>query len=102
MARGVAGFQDSATEVRNAMNALEQELREQLSRYQGEQARAFWQVHNRVQESMTAAGRELDTMSGLVRTSATNYTAGDDEAASDIGGLEGEAASPIFNRLNGN
>lgn len=51
---------------------------------------------------MTAAGRELDTMSGLVRTSATNYTAGDDEAASDIGGLEGEAASPIFNRLNGN
>ncbi|MDR7275563.1 WXG100 family type VII secretion target [Catenuloplanes atrovinosus] len=102
MAKGVAGFEQSAQDVRTAMDALETELRDQLQRYQGAQAQAFWQVHNRVKESMLAAGRELTTMSELVRTSATNYSAGDDEVASDIGGLEGEAASPIFNRLSGN
>ena len=101
MAKGVAGFEESAASVRATMTALENTLRDQLARYQGAQAQAFWQVHARVTQSMTLAGRELDTMSELVRTSATNYDTGDTDVESDLRSID-TTPSPILNRLSGN
>ncbi|WP_051799336.1 WXG100 family type VII secretion target [Catenuloplanes japonicus] len=101
MAKGVAGFEESAVAVRTAINALQEELRERLATYKGAQAQAFWQVQGQIKESMDLAGRELDTMSTLVRTSATNYSTSDEEAASDINSVDA-APSPILNRLSGN
>ncbi|MEV6343719.1 WXG100 family type VII secretion target [Actinoplanes sp. NPDC051851] len=101
MARAVSGFDESAAEARSAMTALENELLSILSRYQGAQATSFWQLHTRLQEDMRTASRELDTMSRLVRESATDYGTGDDEASSSIGSLVGQTGNAILGRLSG-
>ncbi|MFI7541813.1 WXG100 family type VII secretion target [Actinoplanes sp. NPDC049599] len=102
MARGVAGFNESAAEARSTMSALEHELTSMLSRYQGAQAQAFWQLHRRLQEDMRSAGQELDTMSQLVSDSAVNYDTGDTDVASSLTGLAAQTGdSAVLSRLSG-
>jgi uncharacterized protein YukE len=102
MSRAIAGFNESAADARSSMSALENELTSGLSRYQGAQAQAFWQLHVRLQEDMQTASRELDTMSQLVTESATNYDTGDTDVASSLHGLAGQAGdSAILGRLSG-
>jgi WXG100 family type VII secretion target len=102
MSRAVAGFNESATDARSSMSALDNELRSVLSRYQGAQAQAFWQLHTRLQEDMRTAGQELDTMSQLIHDSATNYDTGDTDVASTLNSLAGQAGdSAVLSRLAG-
>jgi WXG100 family type VII secretion target len=102
MSRAVAGFNESATDARSSMSALDDELRNVLSRYQGAQAQAFWQLHTRLQEDMRTAGQELDTMSQLIHDSATNYDTGDTDVASTLNSLAGQTGnSAVLSRLAG-
>nr|MDT0661554.1 WXG100 family type VII secretion target [Micromonospora sp. DSM 115978] len=103
MVRAISGFNESAANLTQTMRALENELMGVLARYSGSQAQAFWQLHTRLQESMTAAGRELDTMSGLVGQSRDNYNTGDTEVASSLTTLasSAEGGGSILSRLSG-
>ena len=102
MARGVAGFNESAADARSTMSALESDLTSMLARYQGAQAQAFWQLHRRLQEDMRNAGQELDTMSQLINDSAVNYDTGDTDAASSMNNLAGQTGnSAVLTRLSG-
>lgn len=103
MTRAISGFDESAGNVTQTMRALETELAQVLNRYSGAQAQAFWQLHNRLQEDMTAASRELDTMSTLVNQSRGNYDSGDSTVASSLGTLANEAQGngSVLARLSG-
>jgi WXG100 family type VII secretion target len=102
MSRAIAGFNESAADARSSMSALENELMSVLSRYQGAQAQAFWQLHMRLQDDMRTAGQELDTMSQLVGDSATNYDTGDTDVASSLNSLAGQTGnSAVLGRLSG-
>ena len=101
MTQAIKGFEDSATSVTQTMRSLESDLTSMLSSYSGAQAQAFWQLHTRLQDDMTAASRELDTMSNLVNASRTNYNTGDETVASTLGGLAGGLGGSVLSRLSG-
>ncbi|GAB2952878.1 WXG100 family type VII secretion target [Micromonospora sp. NPDC003197] len=103
MTRAVSGFDEAATNAARTMTELESELVSVLSRYAGNQATAFWQLQNRLQESMRVAARELETMSGLVNQSFRNYDTGDWTVADSLKGLAGAVGegSSVLNRLAG-
>ena len=103
MTRAVRGFDEAATNTTRTMSELESELVSVLSRYAGNQATAFWQLQNRLQESMRTASRELQTMSGLVNESFRNYDSGDVAAAESLRGLTGAVGegSVVLARMSG-
>jgi uncharacterized protein YukE len=102
MATAIDGFELSAGTARSTMSALENELRSALSRYQGSQAQAFWQLHARLHDDMELASRELDTMSELVGKSTVNYNRGDEDVADSLNTLVGQTGnSAILGRLSG-
>jgi len=103
MVRAISGFDDSAANVVSTMRAMDNDLRSILNTYSGAQAQAFWQLHNRLQESMKIAGQELDTMSRLVTQSRDNYNTGDTEVASTLTTLANtaEGSGSILARLSG-
>lgn len=77
MTRAVSGFDETATAATQTMTQLESELMAVLSRYSGNQANAFWRLHQRIHTNMQVATRELQTMSSLVGQSFKNYDQGD-------------------------
>ena len=104
-AKAVSGFEEAAASLKAAMAQMESTLRDTLARYQGDQAVAFWDVSGRIQEDMTVAGSELNTMAGLVGKSFSNYAGGDAQAAASLrtvgSNLGSGAGGQVFNRLNG-
>ena len=103
MRQAVVGFEDTANSAARTMAELENDLMSVLSRYTGNQATAFWQLHVRLQEDMKVANRELATMSNLVNESARNYNTGDTTVADSLKGLSNAAGSgsAIISRLAG-
>lgn len=101
MTQAIRGFEESASSVSQTMRSLEGDLTSILSTYSGAQAQAFWQLHTRLQQDMTAASRELDTMSNLVNASRANYNTGDETVASTLGGLGGGLGGSVLGRLSG-
>lgn len=101
MTRAVQGFEETATSAKSTMASLESELTEALRNYKGDQAVAFWDLQRRLQEKMTAAVKELDTMSQLVHTSHQNYGRGDADVHQSFQGvgntLEGSGVIPRLN-----
>jgi WXG100 family type VII secretion target len=103
MSKAVTGFDQSAAETRSSMNALETALENALRQnYQGAQAQSFFKLHLQIQDSAKQVGMELDTMSHLIRESATNYDTGDTDVASSLNSLAAQVGdSPILGRLSG-
>lgn len=102
--KAVSGFEDASAQLKAAMTQMESTLRDTLARYQGDQAVAFWEVSSRIQEDMTVAERELQTMGDLVSKSFHNYAGGDANAAADLrtvgGNLNSSSGGSVLNRLN--
>jgi len=103
MTRAVQGFEECAANAAKTMADLEGELVSTLSRYQGAQATAFWQLHTQLQAKMRAASTELDTMSNLVNSSFHNYGSGDDTTAQSLTTLTNavDAGGSVLGRLSG-
>lgn len=103
MTQAINAFEQSATDARQAMTNLENELTSLLAQYQGSQATAFWNLHTEIQNQMSTASREIDTMSTLVNQSFRNYNTGDTNAADTMRTLAGSASSTsgVLNRLSG-
>ncbi len=101
MSRAVQGFEEAASNAKKAMSDLENELQSVLAQYQGDQAVAFWQLHTQLQDDMTVASNQLDTMSNLVNQSHSNYNTGDSQSADSLKTLSSSAGSSVFNRLTG-
>lgn len=103
MSRAVQGFDEAAQNAKALMADLENELRGALARYQGDQAVAFWQLHDTLQGDMTTASRELDTMSNLVNQSFHNYGSGDAQVSDTLKNLTGSASAggTVLSRLTG-
>jgi len=103
MGRAVQGFEECAGNARKTMADLESELTSTMSRYAGDQATAFWNLHTRLQEDMTTAGKELDTMSNLVNQSFHNYGSGDAQVADTLRSVanSADAGGQVLNRLVG-
>lgn len=102
MTRAVSGFDEAATTAATTMTQMESELRDALSRYQGKQAGAFWGLHGRLQERVQLAVRELQAMSQLVHRSSTNYSSGDEQAATDVASVTPMVDDgPVLGRLAG-
>nr|WP_072480750.1 hypothetical protein [Amycolatopsis australiensis] len=101
MTRAVQGFEETATNAKSTMASLESELTEALRNYKGDQAVAFWDLQRRLQEKMSVAVKELDTMSQLVHTSHANYGRGDADVHQSFQGvastLEGSGVIPRLN-----
>lgn len=104
MTKAVQGFDECAVGAARTMTELENELVSILSRYAGDQANAFWQLHTKLQEDMKAASRELDTMSQLVNQSYHNYGSGDAQVSDSLRTLTNQvdAGGGVLNRLSGN
>lgn len=102
MAQAVQGFDECSVNAKQAMTDLENTLTSLLSQYQGDQAVAFWNLHSDLQDKMTLASRELDTMSQLVNQSQQNYGAGDSQSAQSIKTLSSSvsAGGSVLSRLN--
>ncbi len=103
MRQAIVGFEDASSNAHRTMAELENDLMSVLSRYTGKQATAFWQLHQRLQEDMKIASRELATMSNLVNESARNYDSGDTDAAQSLTVLSNQVGegSSILSRLSG-
>jgi uncharacterized protein YukE len=103
MRQAVLGFEETAGNAARTMAELENDLMSVLSRYTGNQATAFWQLHTRLQEDMKIASRELQTMSNLVSESARNYNTGDSNVADSLTGLSHQVGngSSVLSRLAG-
>ncbi|KAA2266629.1 hypothetical protein F0L68_01605 [Solihabitans fulvus] len=101
MTRAVQGFEECSANAKKTMSDLESELVSTLSRYAGDQATAFWQLHTQLQDKMTIASRELDTMSNLVNQSFHNYGTGDSTVAQSLTSLGNtvDAGGGVFGRL---
>ncbi|RJQ88126.1 WXG100 family type VII secretion target [Amycolatopsis panacis] len=100
MTRAVQGFEETASSAKTTMASLESELAETLRNYKGDQAVAFWGLHSRLQEKMTDAVRELDTMSQLVHTSHTTYNTGDSDVHQSFQSVSHTAEGSVIPRLN--
>lgn len=102
MTQAVQAFDQAAQNTANTMKNLEGELVSLLAAYKGQQATAFWNLHTEVQSDMTAASKELDTLSQLVNKSWHNYGSGDEQVASSLKGLNGAVSQggSILNRLS--
>ena len=100
MTRAVQGFEETASNAKTTMASLESELTETLRNYKGDQAVAFWDLQRRLQEKMTSAVRELDTMSQLVHTSHTNYNSGDSDVQQSFQGVSHSVEGNVIPRLN--
>ncbi|MGA8117899.1 MAG: hypothetical protein WCA46_30040 [Actinocatenispora sp.] len=85
------------------MTELENDLVSVLSRYAGNQANAFWQLHTKLQDDMKVASRELENMSNLVNQSFHNYGSGDESVSDSFKGLNGAvgAGGSVLSRLSG-
>jgi uncharacterized protein YukE len=82
VARAITAFDQSAADARKTMADLEQELTSTLgNQYQGNQAVAFWQLHQKLNEDMQVASQQLNVMRELVHQAHTNYNTGDASAA---------------------
>jgi uncharacterized protein YukE len=103
MTRAVQGFEETSANAAKTMADLEGELVSTLSRYQGAQATAFWQLHTQLQSKMRAASQELETMSNLVNSSFQNYGSGDSDSATSFTALTGQvdAGGSVLGRLSG-
>jgi len=103
MTRAVQGFEETANNARQTMASLEQELTSTLAQYKGDQATAFWGLHTKLQEDMTSASKELDTMSTLVNQSFHNYGSGDADVSSTFSTLGNQAGAggAVLSRLVG-
>lgn len=78
VARAIQAFDQSSADARKTMADLENDLTSALgSQYQGNQAVAFWQLHQKLDEDMKIASQQLDVMRELVHQSHTNYNSGD-------------------------
>ena len=104
MTKAVQGFDECATGAARTMTELENELVSVLSKYAGDQANAFWQLHTKLQDDMKVASRELENMSNLVNQSFHNYGSGDTTVSDSFRKLDGAVGSggTVLNRLNGN
>ena len=79
--RAIQSFDQSSADARKTMADLEQDLTSSLgNQYQGNQAVAFWQLHQKLDEDMKIASQQLDVMRELVHQSHTNYNTGDSSA----------------------
>lgn len=104
MTQAVAGFDQAAQNTHTTIKALEAELLSGLNRYEGNQARAFWQLYNQIQDDVKIASRELDTLSSLVNQSFRNYGTGDESVASDLTSVANAtsgAHADVLGRLSG-
>jgi uncharacterized protein YukE len=82
MTQAIQAFDQCAQDAQQAMRNLEQELNSTLgNNYQGLQASAFWNLHTEIQQQMSTASKEIDTMSNLVSQAFKNYQSGDSQAA---------------------
>jgi uncharacterized protein YukE len=101
MTRAVQGFEETASSAKTTMAGLETELTQTLASYKGDQAVAFWDLQRRLQEKMSAAVRELDTMSSLVNTSFHNYGSGDAQVSQSLRAVSNNAMDAgVVGRLN--
>jgi uncharacterized protein YukE len=102
MTQAVQAFDQAAQQTANTMKTLESELVSLLAAYKGQQATAFWNLHTELQNDMTAAAKELDTLSQLVNKSYHNYGTGDEQVAQSLKGLNGAVSQggSILNRLS--
>ena len=103
MQRAIQGFSTTAANAKKTMSDLENDLVSTLNAYAGDQATAFWSLHTQLQEKMTQASQELDTMSGLVNSANTNYNTGDATASSSYRNVASnvDAGGAALNRLRG-
>ena len=76
MTRAVQGFDEAAENAKKTMADLENELRG-ASQLPGRPGHRLLAAAHTLQDEMTAASRELDTMSNLVNQSFHNYGTGD-------------------------
>jgi uncharacterized protein YukE len=85
MKQAISAFEQCAQNARTAMTNLEQELQSTLNNnYQGLQAAAFWNLHGQIQQDMTTANKQIDTMSTLVNQAFTTYQSGDETAQESL------------------
>lgn len=79
VARAIQSFDQSSADARTTMSNLESDLQNALgsSKYQGNQAVAFWQLHQRLDEDMQTASQQLEVMRQLVHQAHNNYNTGD-------------------------
>lgn len=103
MTQAINAFEQCAADAKQAMANLESELTSTLAQYKGNQATAFWQLHTEIQQQMTTANQEIDTMSALVNQSYRNYSSGDTNAADSIRTVASNASSTssVLSRLSG-
>lgn len=103
MTQAVQAFEECAVNAKKAMTDLENELTSTLSQYKGAQAVAFWNLHTELQEQMTLASREIDTMANLVNRSFQNYGSGDSQVSQTLHSLANSAGanSGVLSRLSG-
>lgn len=103
MTKAVQGFDECATGAAKTMAELENDLVSVLSRYAGDQANAFWQLHTKLQDDMKVASRELENMSNLVNQSFHNYGSGDATVSDSFRNLNSAvgAGGSVLNRLSG-
>ncbi|WP_410660703.1 WXG100 family type VII secretion target [Amycolatopsis sp. lyj-112] len=100
MVRAVQGFEETASNAKTTMASLESELTQTLHNYKGDQAVAFWDLQRRLQEKMTVAVNELNTMSRLVHESNRNYSSGDEQVRESMTGVSGVVDQTVIHRLN--
>jgi uncharacterized protein YukE len=104
MTQAINAFEQCAQDARNAMNNLREELESTLANnYQGTQATAFWNLHTQLQEQMTTANQEINTMSTLVNQAFKTYQSGDETAQQSINQVmnTSSAVSSTLGRLTG-
>lgn len=102
VAGAIQSFDESSADARKTMADLESDLTSALSnQYQGLQARAFWDLHQRLNDDMQAASRQLDTMRELVHNAHASYNRGDQNATDAFTQVtnQANAGGGVLNRL---